>query len=114
MGRKLGHCPLLSSNKDSGNRLSWEHMRQARLPQVMCAVDSPPELQSWVPVKADTWPWMQVIVRKVTPGDSILIKRQIKNAVACGTQDMHRPVKGRREATGKRETSVNLCQEHNS
>lgn len=78
-------------------------MRQARLPQVMCAVDSLPELQTLVPVKADTWPWMQIIVRKVTPGDSILIKRQIKNAVACGTQGVHRPVKGRREAACKRE-----------
>lgn len=50
MGRKLGHGPRLPSNKDSGSRLSWEQMRQARLPQVMCAIDSPPELQTTVPV----------------------------------------------------------------
>lgn len=80
----------------------------------MSAVDSLPELPTMAPVKADTWPWMQVIVRKMTSGDLILIKRPIKNTVACGTQDVYRPVKGRREATSKSETSVNLCQEHNS
>lgn len=68
----------------------WEQAVQGanevRSPRPMYTAASSPELQTVAPVEADTWPWTQVIVRKVTPGDSTLIKRQIKNAVARGTQ----------------------------
>lgn len=77
----------------------WEPALQGanevRSPRPVHTVASSPELQTAVPVEADTWPWTQVIVRKVTPGDLILIKRQIKNAVARGTQAVHRPANGR-------------------
>lgn len=68
---------------------------EVRSPWPVHTVASSPELQTAVPIEADTGPWTQVIVRKVTPGDLILIKRQIKNAVARGTQAVYRPVKGR-------------------
>lgn len=67
---------------------------EVRSPQPVYTVASSPELQTVAPVGADTWPRTQVIVRKVTPRDSTLIKRQIKNAVARGIQAMFRPVKG--------------------
>lgn len=71
----------------------------------MWADDAPPaaDLHTVLPGKADTWPRTHVIVRKVTPSDSTGIKRQVKNAVACGTRGTYRPIKGRREATHKSE-----------
>lgn len=74
----------MPSNKDPGNRLSREQTRQDEVASRHVCGDSPPELQTGLPINADTWPWTPVILRKVTPRDSTLIKRQVKNTVARG------------------------------